>query len=176
MTKVLHACGRHVNVRTCLSFFLESRATNLAFLQPSIRARSQHTEPITLEQLLSSTNKSREERNLIWRAWTGLSEDAQAARLTLLDSILETLRTDDYRDARRLRSLLDSKLHQIDAKQRAFYSFWAHSLLHETDIAWRHFERLPELVQLHHKDTFMHRIVHCGDWTTGIKLCRLYLR
>ena len=178
--RIGHPNGKTVDVsKACLSFLVARkigiRQPVLPFLQPALLScRSiSTTRHIDLESLLSKQNKSREERQLLWRAWTGLSEDAQATRLRLLESLLEALQTDEVRDARRLRSLLDSKHGQIDPQQRAFYSFWAHSLLQETDIAFEHFRNIPTDSQLFYKDIFMRRTIEAGDWTTGVKLWQL---
>lgn len=133
--------------------------------QPSPKA------PISLADLLGSTEpKSPETKQLIWRAWSGLSEDHQAARIQLLDSLLEMLQTEEPQDARRLRSLLDAKFGLIDTNQRPFYSFWAHMILHEPDIAFRHFQSLHVDVQRQFAELFMRKIVETGDWASGVKL------
>ncbi|CCG84668.1 protein of unknown function [Taphrina deformans PYCC 5710] len=94
----------------------------------------------------------------------------QATRLQLLESLLEILQTEDIQDARRLRALLDSKYGLIDAKQRPFYSFWAHMNLQEPDIALRHYLQLSVEVQREYWQIFMQKVVETGDWATGVKL------
>lgn len=127
--------------------------------------------PVSLEDLLSYAEpKTKETKQLIWRAWLGLSEDSQAARIQLLDSLLDMLHTEDPQDARRLRALLDAKFGLIDSKQRPFYSFWAHMMLQESDLAFRYYQSLDLDTQKTHLQTFMRKIVEDGDWATGVKL------
>lgn len=126
---------------------------------------------IFIEDLLKTkTTRTNEDKQLLWRAWVGLSEDTQATRLQLLESLLEMLQTEEPQDARRLRALLDSKYGLIDSRQRPFYSFWAHMMLQEPDIALKHYLNLDRPTQLEHLELFMRKIVETGDWTAGIKL------
>lgn len=142
-----------------------------AITKTADRPPTPQDQPLILDDLLRVDRvKTQEEKQLIWRAWLGLSDDLQATRLQLLESLLEMLQTEDVQDARRLRALLDSKHGLIDAQQRPFYSFWAHMHLQEPDIALRHYQVLPQTAQMEHWQTFMRKIVETGDWATGIKL------
>jgi len=124
-----------------------------------------------LENILQSDGpRTVAEKNTIWRAWIGMSDDLQATRLQLLDSILRMLQTEEPQDARKLRSLLDSKTIPLDSRQTPFYSFWAHMILEETDIAFRHFQQLLPETREAHALLFMKKLVECGDWPSGIRL------
>lgn len=134
----------------------------------------QSRAPMSLEDLLSSEEpRTPETKQLIWRAWLGFSEDHQAARVRLLDSLLDMLQTSDPQDARRLQILLESKDSLIDGSQRIFYSFWANMILLDPELAYKHYVNLPTETQQQYAKLFMQSIVESGVWSIGVQLWNL---
>lgn len=128
-------------------------------------------EPVNLESLLSfGREKTPAEKQLIWRAWSGMSDDMQATRLQLLESLLEMLQTDDLQDAYKLRALLDAKYSLIDEQQRNFYTFWAHMTQREPELALKYFTKLAVGVQEKHWEHFMLKIIDTGNFNVAVLL------
>lgn len=113
-----------------------------------------------------------ENKKLLWRAWTALSEDTLAARHSLLEKILQFYMTDDVKDAFRTLSMLDSKavLTQLNHKIVSYYRCWAHAVLSELDQAYAAFLQVDLRDRKALKSRLMELAVQTGDWRTGIML------
>lgn len=173
--------ARHTVVRLLLPFLLPGQNlvaphSQHARTRPAIKGVRSYRDAgarqsLNVETILSGPATA-ENKQLLWRAWTALSEDTSAARYSLLEKILHFYMTDDSKDAFRTLSMLDSKivLTQLQPRVVAYYRCWAHAVLGELDHAYAAFLQTAPKDRRQLKDRLMELAVETGDWRTGIAL------